>query len=176
MPGRKALREFIGARGWTRVGEAEWAELREAFPKLTPGSLLKTGIQVEQPVRGVEQHGLDELEASLLALADVYAARPDLRRFTRGQVIAAKERARWASRNPRAEEAVRWRKAEMLEWMLVWLDDPAMFGTWVGLRRQAMESSVLLESHAEKDDFHGGADIESQDERDPRNGEEAPES
>jgi hypothetical protein len=26
-------------------------------------------------------------------------------------------------------------KAEMFEWMLVWLDDPAMFPTWAQLRR-----------------------------------------
>src|SRR5581483_8480197 len=116
------------------------------------------------------------LETSLIALAEVYAARPDLRRFTRSQVIAAKDRARWASRNLRVEEAVRRRKAEMLEWMLVWLDDPAMFETWVRLRRQAMESGVLPDSYAEKDDLHRGAHIESQNERDPRDGEEAPES
>jgi len=176
MPGKSALRAFIAARGWTRVGETEWAELRERFPKLTAASLLKAGITVEQPMRGVEQHGFDELETALIALAEVYAARPDLRRFTRSQVIAAKDRARWASRNLRVEEAVRRRKAEMLEWMLVWLDDPAMFETWVRLRRQAMESGVLPDSYAEKDDLHRGAHIESQNERDPRDGEEAPES
>jgi hypothetical protein len=78
------------------------------------------------------------LEASLIELARIYASRPELRRFTRDQVIAAKERARWASRNLRAEEAARRRKAEMLEWMLVWLDDPSMFEAWVRLRREAM--------------------------------------
>jgi hypothetical protein len=176
MSGRKALGEFIAAHGWTRVGEAEWAELRKAFPKITPAQLLKAGIPVDQPVRGVEQHGFGELETSLLELAGIYAARPELRPFIRQQVIAAKDRARWASRNSRVEEAVRSRKAEMLEWMLVWLDDPAMFETWVRLRRYAMESAVHSESHARKDDLHGGTDIESQDERDPRDGEEAPES
>lgn len=164
MSGGKALREFLTARKWTRVGETEWAELRKAFPKMTPASLIKAGIPVEQPVRGVEQHGFDELETSLLELAAVYAARPDLRRFARQQVIAAKERARWASRNSRAEEAVRRRKAEMVEWMLVWLDDPAMFKSWVRLRRSTMESGVLPGSYAEKDDVHGRTHVESQDE------------
>ena len=176
MSGRKALGEFIAAQGWTRVGEAEWAELRKAFPKITPAQLLKAGIPVDQPVRGVEQHGFDELETSLIELARIYAVRPDLRRLIRQQVIAAKDRARWASRNSRVEEPVRRRKAEMLEWMLVWLDDPAMFETWVRLRRYAMESAVQSDSHAKKDDLHGGTDIESQDERDPRDGEEASES
>jgi hypothetical protein len=176
MSVRKGLAEFIAARNWTRVGEVEWTELIQAFPKITPAQLLKTGVQVDQPVRGVEQHGFDELERSLIELAEVYAARPDLRRFTRNQVIAAKERARWASRNLRAAEAVRRRKAEMLEWMLVWLDDPAMFETWVRLRRYAMESGVHPPGYAEKDDLHGGTDIPSQDERDPRDGEETPEA
>lgn len=146
------LREFIAARGWTRVGWPEWAELRGQFPKLTPGSLVRAGIQVEQPMRGVEQHGFDELERSLVELAEVYAARPELRRFARDQVIAAKDRARWASRNSRVAEVVRRRKAEMLEWMLVWLDDPAMFETWVRLRRQAMEPGVPPGTGNESDD------------------------
>ena len=176
MSGRNAPREFIAAQGWTRVGEAEWTELRKVFPKITLAQLLKAGIPVDQPVRGVEQHGFDELETSLVELAGIYAARPDLRRVVREQVIAAKDRARGASRNSRVEEAVRQRKAEMLEWMLVWLDDPAMFEAWVRLRRYAMESAVHPESHARKDDLHGGTDIESQNERDPRDGEEAPES
>src|ERR1051326_5384091 len=127
MSGRNAAREFIGARGWARVGEAEWAELRKVFPKITPAQLLKAGIPVDQPVRGVEQHGFDELETSLVELAGIYAVRPDLRRSIRQQVIAAKDRARWASRNSRVGEPVRRRKAEMLEWMLVWVDDPAKF-------------------------------------------------
>jgi hypothetical protein len=29
-------------------------------------------------------------------------------------------------------------KAEMVEWMLVWLDDPAIFPAWIQLRRQRM--------------------------------------
>jgi hypothetical protein len=175
MPGN-ALRDFIAARNWTVVGWTEWVELRTAFPRATATSLLKAGIRVEQPVRGVVQQGFDELERSLIELAEVYAARPDLRRFTRDQVIGAKDRARWASRNSRVDEEVRRRKAEMLEWMLVWLDDPAMFGSWVRLRRQTMESGVLPEGHAEKVNLHGGTHIESQDERDPRDGEEASES
>jgi hypothetical protein len=29
-------------------------------------------------------------------------------------------------------------KAEMVEWMLVWLGDPAIFPAWIQLRRQNM--------------------------------------
>ena len=152
MPGRRRrLLDFIAARGWTRIGESEWPELTAAFPRITVAALLKAGLAVDQPFRGVEQHTLDELEASLIELARIYELRPDLRRFVRDQVIKAKDRAGWASRNQRADEVTRRRKAEMREWMLVWLDDPAMFATWAGLRRTHLERGVLPPEHAEKD-------------------------
>jgi hypothetical protein len=71
-------------------------------------------------------------------LTQVYGTRPDLRRYYRDLIIAAKDRARWASRSPRVEESRRRMKAEMVEWMLVWLDDPAIFPAWVPLRRRNM--------------------------------------
>jgi hypothetical protein len=172
--------DFIAAQGWKRVGLEEWTELRKAFPRVTVASLLKAGIEVEQPVRGVAQHSFEDLAASLIELAEVYATRPELRRTVRQQVIAAKDRARWASRNPRTDEDTRRRKADMCEWMLVWLDDPAMFETWVRLRGdamgRAMESGLLPSGHAEKDDLHGRTDVESKDVRDSRHGEKTPES
>jgi hypothetical protein len=171
----QSVPDFMAARGWTHVGLEEWTELRKAFPKLTVAALLKAGVEVEQPVRGVVQHTFDELAASLIVLAEVYAAWPELRRTIRQQVIAAKDRARWASRNPRTDEATRRRKTEMREWMLVWLDDPAMFETWAQLRRNAMESGLQSSGHAEKDDLHGRTDVESKDVRDSGHGEKTPE-
>ena len=80
---------------------------------------------------GVDLHTLDGLRRSLEELAVLYAERP---REVREHVIAAKDRAKWAARNARASVEKRAVKAEMVEWMLVWLDDPAMFSTWVALR------------------------------------------
>jgi hypothetical protein len=125
------LRETIAAHGWTRIGEAEWDALLAAMPKLTPRDLRDVGIPVDAPWSGVLQRTFGELESSLNDLADVYAARPDLRRLCRTQVIRAKDRARWASRNARVGEERRAVKAEMVEWMLVWLGDPALFRQWV---------------------------------------------
>jgi hypothetical protein len=68
----------------------------------------------------------------------VYETRADLRRYCRDEVIAAKDRARWASLSPRVDEHKRELKAEMVEWMLVWLDDPAVFPIWAQLRRNAL--------------------------------------
>jgi hypothetical protein len=110
------------------IGEAEWLELRAALPDISESTIRATGIPIAQPWCGVRQHTLDELETSLRELSEVYAKHPHLRRTCREQVITAKARARFLSR----EHAL---KAEMVEWMLVWLGDPAMFPAWVALRR-----------------------------------------
>jgi hypothetical protein len=132
------LLEMIAARGWTRIGEAEWNALVEAMPKLSAGDLREVGIPVEVPWSGVLQRTFRELESSLCDLAEVYATHLDLQRFCRAQVIRAKDRARWASRNERVAPDRRAVKAEMVDWMLVWLGDPAMFRQWVEIRRSRM--------------------------------------
>jgi hypothetical protein len=128
------LQQTIAARGWERIGETEWNALLTAIPKLTTRDLRDVGIPVEPPWSGVLQKTFDELERSLSSIADVYAARTDLRPFCRAQVIRAKDRARLASRNGRMAAEKRSVKAEMVEWMLVWLGDPAVFRQWVRIR------------------------------------------
>jgi hypothetical protein len=81
---------------------------------------------------------LDELEASLREFQQMYAEGDAARRRElRDAVIQAKDRARFASRNPKVGEEKRAEKGEMVRWMLVWLDDPSMFGDWVRLRQRA---------------------------------------
>ena len=128
------MREFVAARGWTAIGESEWRELRAALPDISEATLRECGIPIEAPWCGANAHSFDELEQCLRELSRVFGERADLRRYCRDQVIAAKDRARWASKN----ELKRVMKAEMVEWMLVWLDDPALFPVWVALRRQHM--------------------------------------
>jgi hypothetical protein len=132
---KSKLREFVVERGWSRIGDAEWDEIRVAIPGIGPQDLQVLQIPVAPPWCGVRQHTADELAESLCALTEVYCAREDLRRFCRNTVILAKDRARWASRNPRVDEARQQLKAEMVQWMLVWLGDPAVFPAWVGIRR-----------------------------------------
>ena len=111
------------------IGEAEWLELRSALPDISETTIRTAGFPIAQPWCGVRQHTLDELEMSLRELSEVYAKDPHLRRTCRDQVIAAKARARFLSRkNPL--------KNEMVEWMLVWLGDPALFPAWAALRRE----------------------------------------
>ena len=87
----------------------------------------------------------DELERSLCDFERMYqegADDPERRRLLRGLVIKAKDRARFASLNSKVTAEKRAEKAEMVRWMLVWLDDPAMFGDWVKLRRKQAHFSI----------------------------------
>ena len=83
---------------------------------------------------------LDELDAGLREFARLYAAEPERRRALRDVVIKTKDRARYASRNAKVAEEKRAEKAEMVQWMLVWLDDPSLFADWVALRRNCTKA------------------------------------
>jgi hypothetical protein len=52
-------------------------------------------------------------------------------------VIQAKDRARLISRNEKVDSEKRRQRAEMVEWMLVWLENPGIFESWVALRKKA---------------------------------------
>jgi hypothetical protein len=135
---RQRVRDYVAQRAWTVIAEPEWAELRNTFPDASEATLRGGGIPIEPPWSGVASHTLAELEESLLAYTRIYADRPDLRRYCRDEVIAAKDRARWAAKSPRVEESKRRLKAEMVEWMLVWLGDPATFPVWARLRKDVI--------------------------------------
>ncbi len=132
---RQRVLDFAAARGWALVDEAEWRELKSALPDVSETTIRESGLAIAQPWMGVAPHSMDQMEASLRAMSEVYASRPDLRRSCRDQVIAAKARARFAASNARVAQEKRRMKAEMVEWMLVWLDDPAMFPAWAPMRR-----------------------------------------
>jgi hypothetical protein len=62
----------------------------------------------------------------------------DRARYCRRQVIAAKDRARFAAQNSSTAPEKRAQKEEMVEWMLVWLENPEVFQVWVQARKLAM--------------------------------------
>jgi hypothetical protein len=135
--------EFVQSRGWSVIGEAEWVELRSALPDISESTIRTAGVagfSIAAPWKGVAQHSFDELEISLRELTGIYQSRPDLHRYCRQVVIEARERAQWLSRSARISEEKRQLKAEMAEWMLVWLGDPAVFPVWVELRRAKIEN------------------------------------
>ena len=61
-------------------------------------------------------------------------------RYCRRQVIAAKDRAKFLVSSPRTSPEKKLQKTEMVEWMLVWLENPDVFPAWVDARKQAIRS------------------------------------
>jgi hypothetical protein len=135
---KQRVLDFAVARGWTRIGESEWRELREALPDVSVSVIQQAGIAVDAPWCGIHQHTFEELEQSLVEFSEIYELRPDLRSFTRQQVIAAKDRAKFLALRGTPDAETCERKAKMAEWMLIWLGDPALFPAWLSaLRRRS---------------------------------------
>jgi len=105
--------------------------------------LQATGIPFDQPWAGIRQHTFEELESSLREMLDVYLAAGiagdrERARYTRRQVIAAKDRAKFTAGNARSSAEKRALKEEMTQWMLVWLENPEVFPVWVEARKRAL--------------------------------------
>jgi len=56
-------------------------------------------------------------------------------RYCRKLVIQSKDNARLAARSAKATPAKTAEKEEMVQWMLVWLENPGVFPTWVRIRK-----------------------------------------
>jgi hypothetical protein len=73
----------------------------------------------------------------LQVYADAVAAGDQQRaRYCRRLVIGAKDRARligYAAKTPPAKKA---QKKEMVDWMLVWLENPEIFTAWMDARKR----------------------------------------
>ncbi len=141
---KQRVLDYAAAQGWSVIGEREWHELRGALSDISESTIRGSGLKILAPWSGVAVHSIEELEESLREFTRVYEARPDLRRYCRDEIIVAKDRARWASLSPRVEENKRALKAEMVQWMLVWLDDPAVFPVWVQLRLNALSGKNTI--------------------------------
>ena len=143
---KRRLGEFLTRRQPARITEEVWTEARA---ELAPVSdrylrdlLQASGIPFDQPWAGIRQHTFDELEGSLREMLDVYRAAAavgerERARYARRQVIAAKDRAKFAAGNASISAEKRALKAEMAQWMLVWLENPELFPAWVEARKQA---------------------------------------
>lgn len=137
------IRAHLDALGAAEVGEAVFSELCTRFAPLKPETLRKhlreCGLPLAPAVEGVRQESFDALDRTLSALASEYGATSDRerRRMLRRLVIAAKDHARFAAR--RSKDAAKQRdKEEMVQWMIVWLENPGVFAQWLRLRRAAL--------------------------------------
>jgi hypothetical protein len=100
--------------------------------------LRESGYPLAPVIEGVRQDSYEELRRTLCALADEYQRGDrEWRKRCRAVVIEAKDHAKLATRRAKSEE-LRARKQEMVQWMLVWLENPGIFEEWVSLRVQKM--------------------------------------
>ena len=143
---KRRLEEFLATRRPSRISEETWQELAALLAPISESYLREllrgTGLPVAQPFGGVRQSSFDELEESLREIESVYTeamAKGDVARATacRRVVIQAKDRARMVSRNEKTDPDQRKQKEQMVEWMLVWLENPGIFESWVALRKKA---------------------------------------
>jgi hypothetical protein len=113
------------------------------------------GAALAPLVEGVRQESFQELGRTLLALRAVYLGTEDreLRQKCRRLVIEAKDHGRWALRREaqrpcRASEERDVRQAqkeEMIQWMIIWLENPEIFETWSQLRWKHITESQLFQ-------------------------------
>jgi hypothetical protein len=144
---KQQLREILTAEQPPAVTESVWQGLLQRLAPVSESYLREllrdTGLPFHQPYAGVRQHTFEELEQSLREMQQVYgeAMAVDQReraRYCRRQVIAAKDRARFLAQNPRTPPGKAAQKEEMVQWMLVWLENPEVFPAWVEARKKAM--------------------------------------
>ena len=145
---KKRLRELLETERPPVVTEAVWRSLLERLAPVSESylrDLLRDAdLPFEQPYAGILQHTWEELEQSLRAMQMVYAeavAAEDRERarYCRRQVIAAKDRARFLARNPRIPPEKQAQKEAMVQWMLVWLENPEVFPAWVDARKRVAQ-------------------------------------
>lgn len=119
-------------------------ELRERLAPISSAYLRKlvlaSGLPLDPVVEGVRQDSFEELERTLIGIGEAYAKAlqsGDAGRAARCRqaVITGKEHAHLAARR-RAASSETWAvKQEMAAWMLLWLENPAIFPTWLSLRK-----------------------------------------
>lgn len=142
---KRRLGELIAEWGLQTIAEPEWRRLTAELAPISESYLRRllreTAVTVAQPFAGIRQANFDELEASLIEMEHVYAQARETgdrarAQYCRGQVIEAKDHARLAARSSSASAEKKLQKEEMIQWMLVWLENPAVFEEWVKLRKR----------------------------------------
>jgi len=145
QPVKQRLRDYLAAQPVARITETVWTELLQRLAPVSESYLREllrgTGLPFDQPFAGIRQHTFEELEQSLNEMLQVYAdamasGDRERARYCRRQVISAKDRARriaYAAKTPPERKA---EKKEMVDWMLVWLENPGVFAAWMEARKR----------------------------------------
>jgi hypothetical protein len=145
------LRDYLEEQHPPAITEAVWRELLIILAPISESYLRdllrQTELPFEQPYAGIRQHTLGELEQSLREMLSVYQDAAQSRdreraRYCRRQAIAAKDRAKFLAQDGRTSPEKKALKAEMAQWLLVWLENPDVFPAWVEARKRTMAAGV----------------------------------
>jgi hypothetical protein len=151
---KQQLREYLAARQPSAITEAVWEDLLHRLAPVSESYLREllraTGLPFDQPYAGIRQHTLEELEESLLGMWRIYSEAMDAgarerARYCRRQAIAAKDRAKFLAASPRTSPERKAEKKEMAQWMLVWLENPAVFPAWLEARKRVLSGAAAPE-------------------------------
>lgn len=136
---RIQVAEWLEMRAPGRLGLTDLQEAGAALPGIPAKDLRRllrdSGHPCDPLVEGVRQSSLDELERTLVSLSGDYQHHPTL---ARALVIEAKDHAKFALRRLTGE--ARAERERMVEWMLIWLENPPLFPVWNTARRTRLSS------------------------------------
>lgn len=112
--------------------------------------LLSTPVEVDPGIGGipadlrgkVRTGSLEQARQSLLAMSREYAQAPDKPRAAdvRRAVLRSKQHTKLALAG-RMDGDKRKVKQEILEWLLVWLENPAVFESWLAVRESVRKDA-----------------------------------
>ncbi|MBM3765241.1 MAG: hypothetical protein FJW32_07590 [Acidobacteria bacterium] len=137
---KSKLDAWLRERAPACVEADHFQELLRLLSPIKESDLRKLLRQSGEPlvpfVEGVDQCDYPSVRRTLLALCAEYE-RGDVaaKRSIRNIVITAKDHAKLAQRNPKYAEE----KAEMVSWMLTWLENPGVFPAWVAMRARLLK-------------------------------------
>ena len=130
---RARLESYLAESRPALIDETFLETLRERLAPVSNSYLRElvrgSGLPLSPLVEGVRQDSLQEARRTLLALSRLYEeSGPARRNQVRSVVIESKTRLCWAvkTRQPLKEE--------ILLWVMTWLENPPVFGSWLALR------------------------------------------
>ena len=160
---RGLILAFLEERQPARIGPPEWEALlayvargagdaRRVNPRYVLEVLHETETEVDRSLGGlpldlrgrVHSGSPDAAAESLLAMSTEYAQARNAKDAVRAEdvrraVRQAKDRLRLTLRRKNLREETRGEKQELLEWFLVWLENPGVFPAWLEAKRTRPE-------------------------------------
>ncbi len=163
---RELVQAFLNERRPARIGREEWSALearlaggggqrRPVSARRILEVLHETDLEIDRALGGLPPDLRDRVRTrtpeaaaeSLLAMSTEYAharAAGDAVRAedVRRAVRQAKDRLRLTFGRKNLREETRRQKGELLEWFLVWLENPGVFPAWLSAKRGRKQGAL----------------------------------